>query len=398
MLVSAAQKVEATAARLRHPRETLALHSQTLTAQGRALDRAISQTTRTAEHNLQRVDAPRRLPSGIERLLHDGEQRLGHASALLDSYSYERVLDRGFVLVRGPDGPITNAAAAIPGLDITLQFQAGETRDSPALHYAVFHGHAAMAALLLEHGADVHALGYENNHEMTPAIVLAASEGGINVLRLLLEKGADPNAQSANGVRPLSTALRHEKHDRIQLLRNYGAVLENTIATADVRYDRPYFESVYREWLKHRSKYRQFEASIALVILFWGIALAVRYPQQWLVGALISCYGTYNFSTAITHKRRWVDARIASAGDDKSVDLWFDSETLTSVSANGISSMRLSGFLGFTPASDGFFLIPDTGVSIYVPRAAIEPCSSYPKLIELLSKTAGQVEMLVEED
>ena len=130
VLVSAAQKVEATAARLRHPRETLALHSQTLTAQGRALDRAISQTTRTAEHNLQRVDAPRRLPSGIERLLHDGEQRLGHASALLDSYSYERVLDRGFVLVRGPDGPITNAAAAIPGLDITLQFQAGETRDA----------------------------------------------------------------------------------------------------------------------------------------------------------------------------------------------------------------------------------------------------------------------------
>ena len=137
VLVSAAQTVEATAARLRHPRETLALHSQTLTAQGRALDRAISQTTRTAEHNLQRVDAPRRLPSGIERLLHDGEQRLGHASALLDSYSYERVLDRGFVLVRGPDGPITNAAAAIPGLDITLQFQAGETR------YATIHGEGA---------------------------------------------------------------------------------------------------------------------------------------------------------------------------------------------------------------------------------------------------------------
>ena len=50
----------------------------------------------------------------------------------------------------------------------------GETRDTPALHYAVFHGHVEMAAMLLEHGADVHALGYEHWHEMTPAIVLAA--------------------------------------------------------------------------------------------------------------------------------------------------------------------------------------------------------------------------------
>lgn len=100
-----------------------------------------------------------------------------------------------------------------------------ERRDTPALHHAVFHGYVDMAKLLLEFGADIHALGYENNHEMTPPIVLAAWEGGIDVLRLLLEQGADPNCQSGNQVTPLSTSLRHGKTDRVELLKQYGAVV-----------------------------------------------------------------------------------------------------------------------------------------------------------------------------
>ena len=99
-----------------------------------------------------------------------------------------------------------------------------EQRDSPALHYAVFHANLDMAKLLLEHDADIHAIGYENNHEMTPPIVLAAWEGGIDMLRLLLENGADPNAHSGNGVTPLSTALRHGEMDRVELLKQHGAV------------------------------------------------------------------------------------------------------------------------------------------------------------------------------
>lgn len=173
---------------------------------------------------------------------------------------------------------------------------------------------------------------------------------------------------------------------------------EGTIATAHVRYDRAYFQLVYAEWRRHRSMYRQYEVWVALAITLWGISLAVRYPGQWLVGALMACYGLYNFVTAVTHKQRWINARLLSVREDKSVDLSFDSETLTSVSDNGKSSMRLAGFQGFTPASEGFFLIPDLGVSIYVPQAAIVPESSYSGLIELLSSVVGQVEMRVDED
>ena len=105
-----------------------------------------------------------------------------------------------------------------------VDIDADETRDTPALHHAVFHGNVEMAKLLLEHGADIHALGYENNHELTPPIVLAAWEGGIDMLRLLLDHGANPNAKSGNGVTPLSTALRHGEADRVELLKQHGAV------------------------------------------------------------------------------------------------------------------------------------------------------------------------------
>ena len=105
-----------------------------------------------------------------------------------------------------------------------VDVETDEKRDTPALHYAVFHSNLDMVKLLLEHDADIHAIGYENNHEMTPAIVLAAWEGGIEMLRLLLENGADPNAQSGNGVTPMSTAFRHGNMDRVELLKLHGAV------------------------------------------------------------------------------------------------------------------------------------------------------------------------------
>ena len=80
-------------------------------------------------------------------------------------------------------------------------------------------------------------------------------------------------------------------------------------------------------------------------------------------------------------------ARVSTVWNDKAVDLRFDADSLTSSSKNGSSTMRLAGFVGFTLASKGFFLIPNTGVSIYVPRAIIDPSDSYSLLIELLAST-----------
>jgi exodeoxyribonuclease VII large subunit len=66
-------------------------------------------------------------PSAIEGLLHRAELRLQSLSGLLDSYSYERVLARGFALVRdAKDRPVVSASKVSTGASLRLQFADGQ--------------------------------------------------------------------------------------------------------------------------------------------------------------------------------------------------------------------------------------------------------------------------------
>lgn len=63
----------------------------------------------------------------IEGLLQRAQMRLQSLAGLLDSYSYERVLARGFVLVRdAKDHPVVSAAKVAVGALLRLQFADGE--------------------------------------------------------------------------------------------------------------------------------------------------------------------------------------------------------------------------------------------------------------------------------
>jgi ankyrin repeat protein len=75
--------------------------------------------------------------------------------------------------------------------------------------------------LLLDHGADVDALGFEENNGRCTPIVLATWEGGVDIMRLLLEHGADVSGNM--GVCALETAANHAADDRYDLLAEFGA-------------------------------------------------------------------------------------------------------------------------------------------------------------------------------
>lgn len=79
-------------------------------------------------------EAGRRLESSSNTLnrmtktrIDSARSRLGNVSQLLESYSYERVLDRGFALVSGPDGKtIASAGQVSAGDDVTIRFKDGQ--------------------------------------------------------------------------------------------------------------------------------------------------------------------------------------------------------------------------------------------------------------------------------
>lgn len=90
-------------ASLRHPRDLLA---------------------RLQDRLSLRAEALARQPA---RIIDPLQQKVRHAGQLLESFSFERVLERGYALVRGPGGqPITQAAAATEGLDVTIEFAGKE--------------------------------------------------------------------------------------------------------------------------------------------------------------------------------------------------------------------------------------------------------------------------------
>ncbi len=77
----------------------------------------------------------RALDSSAKVFLHEPRRGLDHLAALLDSFSYQRVLERGFALVHDRTGSAVITAKVLkPGMDLGLRFHDGEaavTVDGP---------------------------------------------------------------------------------------------------------------------------------------------------------------------------------------------------------------------------------------------------------------------------
>ncbi len=90
-----------------------------------------------------------------------------------------------------------------------------------ALHLASFFGHAAVAAELLNRGADVGAVA--RNPLGVQAIHSAAAGNHTDVVRVLLEHGADPNSRQEGGFAPIHAAAQNENKELYELLVSRGA-------------------------------------------------------------------------------------------------------------------------------------------------------------------------------
>ncbi len=79
-------------------------------------------------HARSQIDhVTRALEPAVRARLRDGRNRLERAADLLRSASYERVLERGFVLVRdAADSPVMTRLGLQPGMDLTLHFRDGD--------------------------------------------------------------------------------------------------------------------------------------------------------------------------------------------------------------------------------------------------------------------------------
>lgn len=135
------------AARLISPLQRVKMDGTRLAAAGRSLEAVAGQVLQTADVRFQNsagrlridstarrcrdfaatlADRANRLEQAFDRRLQDHDRTLAQTARLLDSHSFERVLDKGFVLVSDAAGkPVLSADRAAAGDQVILQFRDG---------------------------------------------------------------------------------------------------------------------------------------------------------------------------------------------------------------------------------------------------------------------------------
>jgi exodeoxyribonuclease VII large subunit len=120
--------LHALANRLRTPRDQIASMGSAL---GYAVSHLVTCVNAAIERSGRRLDnaSAHLRPKLLRDLVERRADALANCAALLDSYSYEHVLKRGFALVRDEaNEPLTSAAALSSGMPVTLQFHDGRAR------------------------------------------------------------------------------------------------------------------------------------------------------------------------------------------------------------------------------------------------------------------------------
>jgi uncharacterized protein len=117
---------------------------------------------------------------------------------------------------------------------------------------AIFFRQPAAAAQLIDAGGDVST--QSANPQRVAPVHAAAAVGDLASLRLLLERGADPGARQQAGFTPLHAAASHGDVAMAELLLDYGAspdaVTADGMTVADVA--RKYGQVSFADWLEAR--------------------------------------------------------------------------------------------------------------------------------------------------
>ena len=123
LLAARAAKAERAAVGIRSPAEQVARAGERVGGFGERLSNAAAARMENARSRYTAIDAARRMTSSVQRQESALAGRVTSLAALLDSLSYERVLERGFTVIRdGAGNPVARASHAIPGSAIEIQF------------------------------------------------------------------------------------------------------------------------------------------------------------------------------------------------------------------------------------------------------------------------------------
>ena len=142
-------------------------------------------------------------------------------------------------------------------------------------------------------------------------------------------------------------------------------------AVAKISFDRNYFETFYSNWLDYRSRWRRYAIPFAIAFLIAAFAAAVLSPMPYSAMAFPFVFvAVFNMVDAATYKMRWIRKRLVSNAVDKTAELVFTDDDIRISSQNSEGTVKYAAFGSMNVTPNGIFLVPDSGVSIFVPRSS----------------------------
>ena len=162
-------------------------------------------------------------------------------------------------------------------------------------------------------------------------------------------------------------------------------------AVASINYDRHYFDTFYANWIAYRSRWRRFAIPLAFTfVLVATIALWLLPLHRPIAGAFL-VVAILNLIDALTHRMRWVRQRLSSVAVDKSATLTFTDDNIEISTANSDGTMTYDGFGVVSITPGGIFLVPDSGVSIFVPNDSFVDADTFTMVCSKLAEHVAQI-------
>jgi hypothetical protein len=156
-------------------------------------------------------------------------------------------------------------------------------------------------------------------------------------------------------------------------------------ASATFKIDREYLRANFDDWLASASRWRRWQRQIAWLLFPAGIAMLLTGTSTVQVfGAAALFVSVIEMLEFYWYRSKWIGGRLtARKAQDERIEMRFDDAGVEVVGPNSQGRISWQGFKGSRNSRSGIYLQFGDGLSIYVPKASINPPSATAAILAL---------------
>ncbi len=138
-----------------------------------------------------------------------------------------------------------------------------------------------------------------------------------------------------------------------------------------------HYAAHYDAWLKYRSRWRRFATPLAVAWLAVSGAGVIWLPRAPVFTAVLLLSAVVNAVDTLTYRTRWIRKQVSRQSPGKRVEYVFDNDEVTIVTPDSNGTVKYRAFKDVVATPAGMFLVPETGISMFIPRGVFRTVDEY---------------------